>query len=204
MKKEEFLTELKNRLSGLPQQVIEERLVYYGELIDHRMEGGMTQEDAIASIGSLNETVGQIMTEIPLTKLVKRKMHSQRDRQVWKIVLAVCTFPIWLPVLITLFAILFAIYITGWSLMVVLFFTAIGIIAASVVVILAAFGYGAAGKPLGAVFLIGASLILLGIAILCFLISGTLTKVLVKLTTKSVLFIKSSFIRQKKEGEDIA
>lgn len=37
MRKWEFLSTLKNRLSGLPKQEVEERLNFYSEMIDDRM-----------------------------------------------------------------------------------------------------------------------------------------------------------------------
>ena len=38
MTKQEFLAELRRGLSGLPQNDIEERLNFYSEMIDDRME----------------------------------------------------------------------------------------------------------------------------------------------------------------------
>ena len=38
MNKQEFLAELRKRLSGLPQADIEERIVFYSEMIDDRTE----------------------------------------------------------------------------------------------------------------------------------------------------------------------
>ena len=45
MKKQTFLDMLKKRLSGLPKQEIAERLTFYNEMIDDRMEEGMSEEE---------------------------------------------------------------------------------------------------------------------------------------------------------------
>ena len=50
MNKTEFLNELKDGLSGLPREDVEERLSFYGEMIDDRVEEGMTEEEAVAGI----------------------------------------------------------------------------------------------------------------------------------------------------------
>lgn len=42
MNKQEFLTELRAKLSGLPTYDVEERLSFYGEMIDDRTEEGVT------------------------------------------------------------------------------------------------------------------------------------------------------------------
>ena len=50
MSKQEFLDQLRARLSGLPRQDVIERLNFYSEMIDDRMEEGLSEEDAKAMI----------------------------------------------------------------------------------------------------------------------------------------------------------
>ena len=201
MNKEEFLTELGDRLSGLPRDAVEDRLSYYGELVDLRMEGGMTEAQAVASIGTLNETVGQIMSEIPLTKLMKRTMAQQKETHLWKILLLVLTFPIWFSLLISLFAIVLSIGITFWALVIAFFFTGIAIVAAAVFGLFVAAGYVFMGKPMGGVFFVGVSLILAGLSIVFFLLSIGLARGLVWLTARIALSVKSLFVKPAKESE---
>lgn len=42
MTKQDFLTRLRKGLSGLPQDDIEERLKFYGEMLEDRMEEGLS------------------------------------------------------------------------------------------------------------------------------------------------------------------
>ncbi len=42
MTKQEFIAELRKGLSGLPKKELEERLTFYSEMIDDRMEEGLT------------------------------------------------------------------------------------------------------------------------------------------------------------------
>lgn len=74
MGKQEFLAGLRDRLTGISQEDIEERISFYGEMIDDRVEEGLTEEQAIAEIGTLEGITKQIMSEIPLTQLVKEKV----------------------------------------------------------------------------------------------------------------------------------
>ena len=87
MNKEKFLDELRNRLSGLPQEDIEERIAFYEEMIDDRMEDGVSEEEAVSRIGSVENIARQIMSEIPLTKLVQEKVKPKRNLRAWEIVL---------------------------------------------------------------------------------------------------------------------
>ena len=47
MTKNAFLSELRAALSALPEQEQNERLRFYAEMIDDRMEDGMTEEEMI-------------------------------------------------------------------------------------------------------------------------------------------------------------
>lgn len=47
MNKQEFLVKLRKGLSGLPKEDIEERLTFYSEMIDDRMEEGLSEEEAV-------------------------------------------------------------------------------------------------------------------------------------------------------------
>ena len=53
MNKEEFLNSLRKRLKGLPNNEIEERISFYSEMIDDRVEEGMSEEEAILQMEML-------------------------------------------------------------------------------------------------------------------------------------------------------
>lgn len=96
MNKQEFLGKLRSGLSGLPQGDVEERLTFYSEMIDDRMEEGISEEEAVCEIGSVDEIVSQIIADIPFTKLVREKIKPNRTLRPWEIVLLVLGSPVWL------------------------------------------------------------------------------------------------------------
>ena len=85
MNKQEFLMRLREGLSGLPQNEIEERLTFYSEMIDDRIEEGLSEEQAIGEIGDIDEIISQIVADIPLAVLVKEKVKPSRKLRVWEI-----------------------------------------------------------------------------------------------------------------------
>ena len=89
MTKHEFLLSLQNRLSGLPQDDVEERLTFYCEMIEDRMEEGLSEEEAVSAIGSVDEIAAQIVADIPLAKIAKVKIRSKGRLKAWEIVLLV-------------------------------------------------------------------------------------------------------------------
>ena len=60
MKKDEFINELKRITAYLPQAESEKYIEYYSEIIADAMEDGMSEEDAVYSLGSIAEIEGYI------------------------------------------------------------------------------------------------------------------------------------------------
>ena len=115
MTKQEFLSALRKRLSKLPKQETEERLAFYSEIIDDRIEEGSTERDAVQSLGTVEEIASQIIAEIPLTKIVKERIKPKRRLNALEIVLLVLGSPIWLSLGIAAFAVLVSVYAVLWS-----------------------------------------------------------------------------------------
>ena len=65
MKKDAFLDLLRRGLDGLPQEELAERLSFYREMIEDRMEEGLSEEAAVAEIGPADQLVAQIRAEYP-------------------------------------------------------------------------------------------------------------------------------------------
>ena len=115
MDKQAFLTALRSGLSGLPQDEIEERLTFYGEMIDDRMEEGLCEEEAVAAIGEVSEIVRQAVADTPLAKIAKERIRPKRRLKTWEIVLLALGSPIWLSLAIAAAAVLFAVIVSLWS-----------------------------------------------------------------------------------------
>jgi uncharacterized membrane protein len=100
MNRAEFLYALREKLSGLPLDEIEERLSFYEEAIDDRMEDGYSEEDAVAGIGTPEEIAEQVISEIPLSRLVREKVGVKKQRRTWQTVLLAVGAVVWVPLLI--------------------------------------------------------------------------------------------------------
>lgn len=112
MTKLKFLFALRDKLSGLPQEDVEERLGFYSEMIEDRMEEGLSEEEAVAAVGSVEEIAAQIISDIPRTK---ERVKPKRQLRTWEIVLLVLGSPVWASLLIAVFAIGFSLYAVLWS-----------------------------------------------------------------------------------------
>ena len=189
MTKNQFLAELECSLSGLPEEDVRERLEFFGEMIDDNMDEGLTEEQAVAKIGSVESVVAQILEDTPLAKLVKEKIRPKRRMAAWEIVLLAVGSPIWLSLIIVAFAVLISLYAAIWSVIVSLW-------AAFVAISVSAFGGIIGGiviacmgnTPIG-LLLIGCALVLAGLSIFAFWGCRGATKGAAWLTKKLALAI---------------
>lgn len=201
MSKQEFLAELEARLFGLPQDDIGERLTFYSEIIDDRMEEGLSEEDAVSGIGSVDEIVSQIVAEVPFTKIVKEKIKPKRALKAWEIVLLALGSPIWIPLFIAALSVIFAAYIVVWSFIVSLWAIEVSVAACSLSGIFAAFPFLLRGNVTVGIAMLGVGAFFAGLSILLFFGCKQATQYILHLTKKMALGIKSLFIGKEDVNE---
>ena len=63
MNKSEFLNSLEEKLKELPKDEIRKTIDYYDEMIDDRIEDGMTEEEAVKSIGNSGDIALSILLD---------------------------------------------------------------------------------------------------------------------------------------------
>ena len=194
MLKQEFLNALRDKLSGLPQADIEERLTFYGEMIDDRMEEGLSEQEAVEAIGPVDEVVSEIVAETPLSKLVKEKIKPKRKMRAWEIILLVLGFPLWFPLLITALVLILVFYIVLWTLVICLWAIEVALWASALACLVGTVGLFITGQPIPAFGALGAALILAGLSILLFFACKAATLGTAKLAGKIIHGVKRLFV----------
>ena len=196
MKKKELIEQLSARLSGLPVEDIENTVDYYSEMIDERIDEGIDEEEAVAAIGDLDEIVSQILSEIPLSKLVKTKVKQKRKLSVLEITLIVLGAPLWFPILIAIFSVILSIFVAIFSLVIAAFSVAVSFGGVALGGILGALVYIFIGMNINAMVLFGIGVFSAGATILSFILSVEFAKLVIKLIKKTFVWIKLAFIRK--------
>lgn len=196
MTKLEFLTALREKLSGLPDTDINERLEFYSEAIDDRIEDGMSEEDATASIGNVDEIAAQIISDTPFTKLVKEKISKRRSLSAFEIVLLALGAPIWLSILVSLFSIILSVYLSVWVVVISFWAVFVSFVGSAFGFIIGGIGFSIFSNVLSGVALISAGLVLAGLSILTFFVCKVITKGTARLTKKFVLWIKNLMVKK--------
>lgn len=196
MNKQDFLARLEEGLSGLPQEDIAERVTFYGEMIDDRMEEGCSEEDAVAGVGPVEVIVPQIIGEIPVARIVREKVKPGRRLQAWEILLLVLGSPVWIPLLISALAVLFSLYVSIWAVVLSLWAADLSLIAGSVGALAAGIFQFVQGNALQGLVLISASLMLAGLSIFLFFGCRAASRGVLAFSRKAVLGIKTRILRK--------
>lgn len=196
MNKLDFLFELEKRLQALPDQEKKQALEYYFEIIDDRMDCGMSEDAAVVACGNVDEIAEQIIMDTPLTKLVKQKNKTRRRMQAWEIVLIVLGFPVWFSLAVAFFCVLLAISICLWVVVMCVFICSIACGACAFALSVASIAAVINGNFLPALFFLGCGMICAGLTILFFLLGKITGKGVTKLHKLTFRGIKRCFIRK--------
>ncbi len=193
MNKQEYLGALEYALAQMPPEEREKHLAYYDELICDMCEDGMSEEEATSRLGDPNAVAQELLAALPLATLVKTRIRSGGSLSPLVIALLVLGFPLWFPLLASVFAVVLSLLITLWALFVsyaaVVF--ALGLCAVATPLALV-FGF-AEGSPL---VLVGLALTSAGLCVLGALLIPPLFRGLTALCRAVVRSVKSIFIKK--------
>lgn len=220
MTKLKFLLELEKKLSALPQEDIEERLTFYSEMIEDRVEEGISEEDAVAQIGNIEEIAAQILAEhtvekaayeeVPITveeAPVTFEEKPKRTHKTWEIVLLALGSPIWISLLIAVLAVAFSLVVSVlaigfslvvslWAVVVSLWAVFVSLVACAAALPIAAVYFICIGYTLSGLAVIGTSLVCAGLAIFLFYGCELATKGMALLTKVAAITLKKCFHRK--------
>ena len=115
MTKNEFLGQLEAGLSALPKSERDERIGFYAEMIDDRLEEGLTEQEAVAAVGGIGEVIARELAEARSIKQENEEAATKRTKRGWTAVALSAGFPLWISLLAVAFALLVTVYMAVWS-----------------------------------------------------------------------------------------
>lgn len=199
MNKTAFMDELCHLLKPLSKAERQQHIDYYNEMIDDRMEDGLSEEEAIAALGSAADIAAQILGESPQKKT--------RKYPVWAIILIALGSPLWITLLlaaaavvvsivISLAAVYFSIFICLWVTLAALYITDLALLLSFPVCIAGSIYSLVQSLTAPGLLFLGAGLICAGSAVLLFLLCNRLSRLLWRLNKWSALKIAGIFRRK--------
>lgn len=196
MNKQEFIAALQSKLGGLPRQDVDERIDFYAEMIDDCMEEGMTEEEAVVAIGSVDVIAEQILSDIPLVKIAKEKIRPKKRLGTGEIVLLAVGSPLWLALVAAVLAVMLSVYAALWSVVVSLWSAFGAVVGCALCGVMAGVGFAVGGYEISGIAMIGAGLVCAGLAIFLFLGCRAATKGVLLLSKKIALGMKKWFVKK--------
>ena len=194
MNKEQFLNTLREKLSSLSAEDLAERLAFYREAIDDRLEDGLTEDEAVAQLGSVDDITKRILGDVPTVVTVKEK----RRVNPLVIVLLIMGSPLWISLLLAAFSVVFSLYALVWSVVAMLWAVEVSVAAIAVGCLAGGVLLFARGNVAGGFVAIACMLFCAGVTILGFYGCLYTTKGTAWLTGKSILWIVGLFKRKER------
>ena len=194
MDKYEFLTELCAKLWALPEEDAKRSVDYYAEMIDDRIEDGLSETEAVAAIGDIDEIAKSILANTAISQPVPAIQKAKRRLRWWEILLLILGSPVWGSLAIAVAAVIFSVWISLWSVVISIYATSVALGASTLGCIFGSFFMvQLPGTPFAT---LGAALICAGLAILFFLLGNLAAKGMVLLTKLTLKGIKGIFIKK--------
>jgi len=112
MTKLEFILALNDRLSRFPADEVRQRLSFYSEMIDDRMEDGLSEAEAVAAVGNVDAIAAEITAQLQPEK------PDPTDRRAGYLLLLILGSPLWFSLLIvavSLYISLWAVIVSLWA-----------------------------------------------------------------------------------------
>ena len=186
---------LRAKLLSLPENERNERLAFYGEIIEDRIEEGMSEAEAVASIGTLNTIAEEILAEGKGHTRAQKK-HAQKQRKAWEIVLLVIGSPLWLSLLVAVLALILSLFVSMWSVALCIWAVFAALLLCGMGGILMSGILLCSENPAAAFVLLGASIFALGLSVFAYYGAKYLTLGAWLLTRKSSKCLSRIFRRK--------
>ncbi len=122
MNRAEFLSALRAELERQYISGADNMIEYYDEMICDRMEEGMSEEEAVASLGSIEDIVNEALIDRPMTTIVRDRVKKSKDNAEKKghgalwITLVILGFPVWFPLMLSAAIVAFVLFLVFWIL----------------------------------------------------------------------------------------
>lgn len=193
MNREEFIESIKSQLSSFPNNEGEKAAEFFNESINDRIEDGMTEEEAIASMGTPEEIVEKAMLDMTISTLVINRME-RKQLPTWAKILLGVTFPFWLPLLVAFAAVILVLYLCVWVVVLALCISCVGVAVAGIVMIALTIPQVMINGMAGAM-LLGTGMVLIGISLFFALACYGAIKAAILLSQKMVRQTKKGIVR---------
>lgn len=197
MNKQEFALLLDERLKSIYGSDADERISFYCEIIDDKIEEGLSEEEAVAQLGLIDDVIAQITADYAPPMANTKEIMPKKSRNAWETTLLIAGSPVWGSILLSVLAVVFSVWVSLWAVVVALWAATFALCIGSVALIVAGVALLAVGEKGTGLLAISTSLICAGFSILMCLGSFMVSKGMAALTKLLGRATKRCFKRRK-------
>ena len=202
MSREEYISQLREKLTANKIPGIDSMIEFYDEAIADRVEDGMSEDEAVSAMEDIDSIVKAAMLDKPITSLMadnvkkRHKEASESGHGALFVILMIVGFPIWFPLLVAFLSIIFSLYVAMWAIVVSIYAVELSFAISAVVSLFGAATFVMGQIPFAtAIALLGCALILGGLTLLMWKPIVALTKWMIKIIKVVFRSIKSIFVK---------
>ena len=201
------LKNLREKFPELSDFEAQERINFYSEMIDDRIEEGLSEEDAISAIGSVDSITSEVLEEMVIEEMSKAPSEEEsvppsapivkdakKKLSATQITLLAVGSPLWIVLAVTAFAVILSVAVSLWAVVVSLWAVTLALAVCGVGGLIAGIVLMFAKGYVG-VMVIACALVAGGLAIFFYYGVLALTKWFAGVTAKSALAIAGYFKR---------
>ena len=194
MTKLEFILALNEKLSAYPKAEVQQRLSFYSEMIEDRLDDGLSEEEAVAAVGDVERIAAEIAAELTPEEAPKPPKPAPREWKTWVIVLLIVGSPVWVSLAVGAGAAVLSLYASVWAVIISLWAVFGTLVACGVCGIACGIGFAFGGYIFPGLAVVAAALVCAGLSILAFFGCKAITDLTVTLT-------KRLFMRKKEAAK---
>lgn len=201
MNKKQFLEKLDDLLQNMQKSEKEKAILYYDEILSDRIDEGLSEEEAVASLDDVSKIAADLLAELPLTALIQSRIkqsHEKSSNKTLWITLAICGIPFWMPLAIAFAAAVFSVYVAVWAVVISLLAVELALFVSGIVMLIIGGWNIVTGKTLIGFAMLSVGLAAIGLFILSVKPLQWLCKRFIGLTSAFLKKTKRLFIS--KEG----
>lgn len=198
MTKDEYLSELRAGLAAFSKDEVDRAVSFYEEMVDDRVEAGVSEEEAVGSLEPPAEAAARIISEMPAVPRAAARLRSPETPRSWSvafIVAVVIGSPAWIPLALGVIMVVVGCFIGLFGLLVAVWAIAASMLLGAPIGLLYLVAGVKAGSVAGALMGLGCGVAVTGVGVLGIHLAVVASKLLVKAIVWCARAVVSPFAR---------
>ena len=198
MTKDEYLSELRAGLAAFSKDEVDRAVSFYEEMVDDRVEAGVSEEEAVGSLEPPAEAAARIISEMPAVPRAAARLRSPETPRSWSvafIVAVVIGSPVWIPLALGVIMVVVGCFIGLFGLLVAVWAIAASMLLGAPIGLLYLVAGVKAGSVAGALMGLGCGVAVAGVGVFGIHLAVAASKLLVRAIVWCARAVASPFVR---------